>query len=374
MAITKESLAAVAQEIEDSGEDLTNPVVTTGRPLPAEGSTRLRFIEYIELGNSTTEFTQPGGKKKKTTAPRVRFTFELSGKNHPPMEYDGEKVPHVMGIKVSKGMNAKSGYIKLFKALTGDVSDAKNFVALLGDAFMGTVKHREFDKSDGTKGKAAHFGNATDGFTIKPATYEDPETNELKTLAVDQPLSPLRLFLWDRPTLEMWDSLYIEGEWDNGDSKNEYQETIKRAENFKGSPIYELLIESGRGDEVELAQFNSKIAPKSDPLGEAEPSEEDKAIEAAGKKAAAEAAAKAQDAAKAAPKAAGNTKVAPKAKKPVAAQESVKEDKAEEAAAAEETEEEREAREFREFQAAKRAAANAGKKSAAVDDDPLANV
>lgn len=388
MSFDKASLAAIAEVVDEEGEDLTNPVNSTGRPIPDEGMTRIRFIEYIEYGTLTTKFKQPGGKVKVTTAPRVSFGLELSGKNHPPMEFDGVKVPHVIRIKAAKGMNAKSGYIKMFKAMTGDFSDAKNFVALLGDPLTGTVKHKEFDKTDGTKGKRAHLGNAQDGFLIEPATYVDKMTEETKVVPVDEPIEPIRLFLWDRPTLEMWDSLYIEGTWDNGDVKNEWQERIKRAENFEGSPIHQLLMENGREAEVELQQFDSKKPAQEDPLGEAEPSEEDKAVQAAG---AAKAAA-AAEAAKAAAVEAGKAKVAPKATKPATAPKKAAAaapvaapapapaaDPVDDDPDAGLTEEEIAARDFAEFQAAKKAAAAAKRakeasmapsKNAAVD--PLA--
>lgn len=369
MTFDKAALLALNEELQDDLEDLTNPTTTTGRPIPEAGTTRLRFVEYIETGMRTTEFSQPGGKKKKTTAPRVRFTFELSGKNHAPMEFDGVQVPHTLSIRSSKGTNSKSGYIKLFKSMVGDVSNATNYIALVGDGFQGKVQHREFDKTDGTKGKAAHLGSATDGFTITPATYEDPETGETKTLKIDEPISPIRVFIWDRPSLAQWDSLYIDGTWDNGDTKNEHQETIKRAENFVGSPIYNLLIESGRADEVEPQQFDSRRAPAPDPLGEAEESAEDKAAAAS---AAAKAKAKA-DAAKAAAKAAAEkeddeveaavTKTATKAKtaKPAPEPEEEEEDDDLEA-------------QIRAELAAKRKAKSAAKAKAAAAVDPMADV
>ena len=49
------------------------------------------------------------------------------------------------------------------------------------------------------------------------------------------------MFLWDRPTKEDWDSLFVEGKWDNGDSKNYVQEKILEATDFEGSPLHQLL-------------------------------------------------------------------------------------------------------------------------------------
>jgi hypothetical protein len=65
--------------------------------------------------------------------------------------------------------------------------------------------------------------------------------------------SALRLFLWAQASREMWDSLYIEGQYDEkkdektgkviypAKSKNVIQEKIKAAKNFVGSPLADIL-------------------------------------------------------------------------------------------------------------------------------------
>jgi hypothetical protein len=71
----------------------------------------------------------------------------------------------------------------------------------------------------------------------------------------------------------MWDSLYIDGKYDDrkdektgvvtpGKSKNVFQEKIRGAVNFKGSPIAELLV-----GEIDLGALVDKAAPADEPAG-----------------------------------------------------------------------------------------------------------
>jgi hypothetical protein len=50
------------------------------------------------------------------------------------------------------------------------------------------------------------------------------------------------MFLWDYPSKEAWDSLFIEGTWDDGKSKNMLQELCMSATNFDGSPLQQMLM------------------------------------------------------------------------------------------------------------------------------------
>ena len=74
-------------------------------------------------------------------------------------------------------------------------------------------------------------------------------------MAIPKPVvhSAFRLFLWDVPSKEMWDSLYIDGTYpakiDDKTkaviyperSKNVIQEKILSAVNFKGSPLADII-------------------------------------------------------------------------------------------------------------------------------------
>lgn len=239
--------AGLAQEIADTGPDLNKTGGGGGEYVPpAEGVTRLRLVGYIETGVHTTNSPRYGTKTKA----KATLLFELSGPKHEPKVLDdGRKIPHVIPISLNIGTHEKSLYGKLFRKIAADFPDTKHYTQLLGEAFLGTVVHRTFKRRDGTEGVIADLKD-DQGYTIRGTTYEDPETGDLRKAKVAEPISEPRVFVWDYATLEQWDSLFIDGTYDNGDTKNKWQEQIKSAENFQGSPIYQALVEAGREDEL----------------------------------------------------------------------------------------------------------------------------
>lgn len=83
--------------------------------------------------------------------------------------------------------------------------------------------------------------NTIDWAKTQPAV--DPMTRKPYTLPeVDDRFKVV--FLWNNPTQEMWDKLYIEGEMEDGSSKNFIQEQIVNAKNFHGSAV-DLMLRSG---------------------------------------------------------------------------------------------------------------------------------
>lgn len=287
-------------EVAETGKDLTKPSSGGGDfAPPAEGPTRLRLVSYIETGIHTTDFQ---GKPK--IKPRSELVFELSGPKHEPRKLDdGTLIPHRITVKEVVGTTARNGYIKLFNLLNVD-GTAKNFIDLLVEgAWRGIVTHTK--KVYG--GSERTFANLKkDGvYQIQPVSFEDPETGEVRTVAVPPAITEPRVFLWDYPDLDQWDSLYIDGTRDDGTSKNYLQEKIKSAENFVGSPIYSLLIESGR---------EAETVPAAGAAAEDEPDEEDDDKPAASltEPAAPEAPAKAAAKPAKAPAAAGKAKPAAK--------------------------------------------------------------
>ncbi|WP_247537449.1 hypothetical protein [Ralstonia pseudosolanacearum] len=227
---------------------------------PAEGFTRLRFVAYVELGKAETEYQ---GQKK--VVDEVQLVFELSGPKHEPKVLEnGDKIPHRMTITVTKSLNEKAQFYKLFKMMNYE-GTAKIMAQLLGKDFTGKVYHKKFKRKDGTEGISAQLKNPDTGvFDIRPPFVEDAETGESKRVNVAPAITPLKLFLWDMPSKDMWASIFIEGQYeerknDKGEviaaarSKNRWQERIKAAINFPGSPIANLLEGA-----VEVATDNPK--------------------------------------------------------------------------------------------------------------------
>lgn len=254
MAIDRSKIAALAAAAAQTGPDLNKQSGGDYKP-PEKGATRLRFIEYVELGVHTTG---AGGQYGPKTKPRAQFGFELSGPRHLPKEIDGKKYPHIIRFDLAVGQGKKNDYSKLFKLMVADFPGRKNFAQLLGEAFLGTVVHREYKKRNGEDGVSADLKNGDAGFTIKSTTYEDVESGVAKTAKVDEALSELRLFLWDFADSEQWDSIFIDGTYDDGNTKNKLQEKLKAAENFVGSPIYLALQDEGRDAELEPAPVHAR--------------------------------------------------------------------------------------------------------------------
>lgn len=255
MAIDFKKLGA---EVTKTGVDMTKPDTTGGGDYepPVAGPTRLRLVAYVELGKQKVK-----SMGKEVVKDRVQLVFELSGPKHPARELDdGTKIPHRVTITENLSLNEKANFFKLFQRLNY-AGKATHIVQLLGEAYKGTIVLRTFKGHDGKDRSIAELkGDA--GYTIEPPRFErvDPDTQEptgeFGVLKVDAPISTLRCFLWNHADKDQWDSLFIDGTYDErkdekgnvvaaARSKNVFQDTIKRAQNFKGSPIHNILIAAG---------------------------------------------------------------------------------------------------------------------------------
>jgi hypothetical protein len=226
---------------------------------PAAGPCRLRFVGYVEVGKQPHTF-----QGKTTFRDKVYLTFEISGPRHPPVvnSETGETYPHRITIEENLSLSDKAHFYKLFMRMNY-AGKARHMVQLLGEAFKGTVIHRKYakrgePKDDQTKwtGLAVELFDRASGYTIQPPRTEDPETGELVDLKVEPAKTPLKAFVWEHADMEQWGDIFIEGEYperknEKGEvtapakSKNVYQNAIKAAKNFEGSPIHQLLVAGG---------------------------------------------------------------------------------------------------------------------------------
>lgn len=255
MALNLSKIQELAKIAADQGADLNNAQSGGGdyEP-PVEGACRARLVGYVEVGTHTEVSRQYGEKTK----PRCELTFELSGPKHEPKDIDGVKYPHRIVIKETVGFNEKNGFIKLFKMLNAG-GTARTFLDLLGQGFRATVVHRKYKGNDGKERIAAQLKN-TAGYTFSPATYEDPETNEVKTLKIAPAITPLKALVWNNPDIDQWDSIFVDGSYDDGGSKNKLQLRCVSANDFKGSALERVILEAGRTVPVPSA----KTAPAGD--------------------------------------------------------------------------------------------------------------
>ncbi|WCD56053.1 hypothetical protein [Caulobacter phage BL198] len=207
------------------------------RQLPEEGLAQLRFVEYLELGKF--EETYEGQKK---VVEKVILTFELFGPKWP---VDDNGKPQRMSWDMTKSTSEKSHYFKLFKRMNAD-GTATHMAKLLGKAFLGNVRHVP-TKKDPTK-KYASLRDLNNQFTIRPPMQEDAITGTVVEVPVPAFYGPIKVFLFDLASKAMWDSLFIDGMYEEkrdekgevthpAKSKNWLQERIMSAKNFPGSKL-----------------------------------------------------------------------------------------------------------------------------------------
>lgn len=214
----------------------------------AEGTTGARLVGYYEVGQHEGEYE---GKKKINNV--VKLVFELIGKKHPPTETEGgTKIP----VRITQTMNLstseRSGFFKLFSRIRDD--DTTHMVQMLGKPLLLNIVHNKKT----VNGKEKTYANIDKESIKKPVvqTMELDEdgnpTGEIKNtpFTVGPALSELKAFVWDFASAEMWDSIFIEGEYperkdDSGKvtapakSKNVLQNEIASALNFKALPCYD---------------------------------------------------------------------------------------------------------------------------------------
>lgn len=237
-------LVAKAVEAEDQSVEVTSNF--TDDPIEA-GLTVGRLIEYIELG----KHKQPDFQgKAKPDAEMVRLTFELlhPTKNMREYEVDGVKHNHgqMISVTMTKKLSEKAKFKKLFNKMTYG-RPITHFAQMLTEAFVINIYHNVVKKD----GKDVTYVNIDkDGdFGIGAPYSVDPMTGQKNTYQVGTATRPVRLFLWDNPTKETWDSLFIDGtrERKNEDgsveqvSKNWLQQRILSASNYGGSELHNML-------------------------------------------------------------------------------------------------------------------------------------
>lgn len=220
---------------------------------PAAGGCIVTLVGYIETGiqivppSKVDPVKFPGGPED-----QVDLIFEISGKGHEPKELEnGTKIPERLTVTLKKSLNEKAWYYKIFNALNYDKT-ATHFAQLLGKHFLATIIHSPNKKNPASP--YAGFKDKVTGYTFRAPIYNPNPLDMTETAIVPKPavLTPLKLFLWTHPSKPMWDSLYIEGKYDDrkdektgvvtpGRSKNVLQNKIRGAKNFEGSPIFDIV-------------------------------------------------------------------------------------------------------------------------------------
>lgn len=242
--------------------------------IPAAGIAYARFVGYFETG--IHEEPDINDRTKMKDKNKVELVFELSGPNHQPKKLpDGTVIPQRITIRENYGLTDRNHFLKIFRMMNYS-GKATHMAELLGEPFLVEIFHRK--SADGKKTFANMKG--PNGYNIKGPTYQDLVTGETKAIAVPAPLTDAKVFLWEHATKEMWDSIYIPGEYPEkkdektgeviqaAKSKNVLQEKIRSAKNWKDHPL-RAVIEAGGVTpdlpEPEAPERSSGMGP-SDPL------------------------------------------------------------------------------------------------------------
>lgn len=240
---------------------------------PPEGRAYARIVQYVELGQHYGTFQ---GKPKAKPDTLARVVLELSGKNYPPHENeDGTKTPQMLYLELTLSTNEKSRFYKFFRTINGMYGDKyKHISQMAADnvAFIVTIKHRVSGEGD----KARTYANIwVDGSWQITAPVRYDEDDQPLPINVPTATSETLIFLFNRPRLVDWQALFIDGQRDDGTSRNFIQERILNAVNYPGSALEALLSELPvDGDKLEADKAQAKAASKpakkakSDDLGD----------------------------------------------------------------------------------------------------------
>jgi len=236
----EKSMARWVRQVALKGPDMTKPQPDSGDYTPpAEGTAQARFVGYYEMGKHPGEY-----EGRPRVYDEVKLVFELSGPNHQPRQLpDGTRVPHRITVNEKKSLGAKANFFKLF-GMMNYAGKATHMAQLLGEAYLVEITH---SKSKDGKRTYANLRDAN-GYKVRGPGFDDPISGRVVAVDVAPLMTQPRLFLWDMADVEMWDSIYVEGEYeakkdDKGNitqparSKNVLQNYIKEAINWPEHPL-----------------------------------------------------------------------------------------------------------------------------------------
>lgn len=242
MALNKALIKKLAEQYAEVGADMNEEQTGGGGFLVPEGHYLARLVGYVELGQHIN--TSPKAKNKKPS-PMFFLKFALWGEG---VQHEDGKPRIIQSRTMTLGRNEKSNAFKLFKRMNYK-GTAKNYAELLDEAFL-----LEFVHSEGDGANAGKVYSNINLETVAPPI----DVMTKKPYPVPEFDGDYQVFIWDLATQEQWDSIYIEGERDDGKSKNWIQDKIMTAVDFAGSPIDLLLggeampsLSGPEGDEVE---------------------------------------------------------------------------------------------------------------------------
>lgn len=268
-------------------QDQTKVTAGADFKLPEAGVTYARLVEYIEVGMQP----RPAWKgQAREPVPTALIAFELLGSKHV-TEHEGKKsAPRLYLPAMPLLLSANAKFRKFFDKLREGNETITHISQLLGEAFKVTIVHNVVGEGKDAK-TYANITNADGTFLIGPPIKEeyneDGEVIGTKVVKVREPIGPERLFLWDNPSMEQWNSIFIDGEYETKDakgktvikSKNRYQDKIMAALNFEGSPI-QALLEGSEELPEDPEDLEDEVVEEDEEVAEEEEIEEEEIEEA----------------------------------------------------------------------------------------------
>ncbi|QWT56567.1 hypothetical protein [Stenotrophomonas phage BUCT598] len=241
MSLMNAAMKAKLAAAKKVGPNMNEATAGGGYTVTPEGkNARLRLVGYYEVGKHVVQKGPYAGKK----VDEVKLVWELSGNKWEPQEFDGKKVPYRITDTMTYSLSEKANFFKLFKRMNEcHGGEATIMAELLGKEFLGDVVHNK-SKTDDKK----VFANLVN---IRKAERENDD-GDIVPVKVAEPLTELKMFIWDIADKEMWDSIFIDGQYEEkkdkdgnvthkAKSKNVIQEYIMSALNWDECPVAELV-------------------------------------------------------------------------------------------------------------------------------------
>ena len=204
-----------------------------------EGFTLARLVGVIELGDR--EVTYKGEKKPPVRQLMLQFAMYSEG-----YTYDDGKPGIISTMGLSMTTTEKSKLPKIFAKMQVTKAE-KHFAELLGQAYLINIKHTKKDDKTYVNIDLDDVRLAID--PISKQWYPCPALDE----------SLVRLFLWDKPSQAMYDSLLIKQQDGTPAEKQWLHDLLVTAVNYNGSPLQRMLDPSASA--MTAAMMAPQVAP-----------------------------------------------------------------------------------------------------------------
>lgn len=204
-----------------------------------EGFTLARLVGVIELGDR--EVTYKGEKKPPVRQLMLQFAMYSDG-----YTYDDGKPGIISTMGLSMTTTEKSKLPKIFAKMQVTKAE-KHFAELLGHIYLINIKHTQ---KEGKTYVNIDLDDIRLGLDpVKKQWYDCPALDE----------SLVRLFLWDKPSQAMYDSLLIKQQDGSPAEKQWLRDLLVTAVNYNGSPLQRLLDPSATA--MTAAMMAPPVAP-----------------------------------------------------------------------------------------------------------------